>query len=29
MNARQGFTQNGVPVLPAFLPMTGRFKVAT
>jgi len=29
MNAQQGFTQNGVPVLPAFLPVTGHFKVAT
>jgi len=29
MNARQGFTQNGVPVLPSFLPVTGRFEVAT
>ena len=29
MNAQQGFTQNGVPVLPTFLAVTGHFEVAT
>ena len=29
LNDRQGFTRDGKPVLPTFLPLAGRFEVST